>query len=79
MNLLAELEQIARRDHDAMWRLPEYREALIAGRLHICGDCAHFTFGANPDQVGRCALHGEVFAFIPFACPDSHPCGLVGP
>jgi hypothetical protein len=50
--------------------LSEYRAALILGRLHLCANCAQFTFGSEPTR-GQCRLFGvEAIAFVPFQCPD---------
>jgi hypothetical protein len=53
-----------------MDRLPEYREALIVGRLHICANCQRFGFASASADIGTCSEHGEVWPFVPFKCPD---------
>lgn len=52
--------------------LDRWREALALGRLHLCGNCARYTFGADPAGAGTCALHGDgLLAFaMPFDCAD---------
>ena len=52
--------------------LGEYRAALVHGRLHLCGNCSRYSFGADPATAGTCALHGEgLLAFaMPFDCGD---------
>jgi hypothetical protein len=48
-------------------RLVDYRAALLLGRLHLCGNCAHFKFGAGPAGPGACAVFVE--ELLPFAMP----------
>jgi hypothetical protein len=48
-------------------RLEDFRASLIRGRLHLCGNCSHFTFGADPAGPGSCALFGD--GLVPFALP----------
>lgn len=49
--------------------ISEYANALRAGALAVCCNCAHFTFAADPAAPGQCAhLREEVFAFVPFTC-----------
>lgn len=52
--------------------LEEWRAPLVLGRLHLCGNCARHTFGADPGGLGTCAVHGEgLVAFaMPFHCPE---------
>lgn len=49
--------------------LKDFREALMLGRLVICGNCAHFAFGADPADLGQCARYAvEALPFAPFQC-----------
>jgi hypothetical protein len=48
-------------------RLTDFRAALILGRLHLCGNCAHYSFGADPATSGSCELFGD--GLMPFAMP----------
>ena len=47
--------------------LGEFRAALKAGELHLCGNCRHFTFASNPRDAGTCSKFGPGLA--PFALP----------
>jgi hypothetical protein len=48
-------------------RLDDFRASLTLGRLHLCGNCSHFTFGDVPAEFGACALFGD--GLVPFAMP----------
>jgi hypothetical protein len=49
--------------------LADFRAALLLGRLVICGNCAHFAFGAEAGGVGHCRRFGcEAWPFAPFVC-----------
>jgi len=49
--------------------LREYFEALLLGRLVICGHCSHFQFGEAPAALGWCLrLKLESWPFAPFKC-----------
>jgi hypothetical protein len=50
--------------------LARFREALTLGRLHLCGNCARYTFGPEPAGAGTCSIHGDgLLAFaMPFGC-----------
>jgi hypothetical protein len=48
-------------------KLEDFRASLIFGRLHLCGNCVHFTFGADAAGPGCCALFGD--GLVPFAMP----------
>jgi hypothetical protein len=50
--------------------LKEFRVALKAGNLHVCGNCTHFTFAANPIDAGTCSKFGPGLAafHLPFWC-----------
>jgi len=52
--------------------LDDFREALLLGRLHLCGNCSRYTFGSDPAGAGTCAIHGDgLVAFaMPFRCRD---------
>jgi hypothetical protein len=52
--------------------LAHFRVALTLGRLHLCGNCAHFAFGPEPAGPGLCSIHGDgLLAFaMPFDCRD---------
>lgn len=53
--------------------LADFREALILGRLVICGNCSRFTFDADPAGLGRCDRWDiEAFPFVPFYCAGFH-------
>jgi hypothetical protein len=56
-------------------KLEDSRASLILGRLHLCGNCSHFTFGADPAGPGSCALFGDgLVAFaMPFYCSKFQP------
>ena len=54
--------------------LREYFEALLMGRLVLCGNCAHFAFGEDPAALGNCArLKVESWPFAPFQCEGFEP------
>jgi hypothetical protein len=48
-------------------RLTDFHASLLLGRLHLCGNCAHFKFGTDPAAPGDCAVFGE--ELLPFAMP----------
>jgi hypothetical protein len=48
-------------------KLDEYRTTLERSRLHLCGNCASFTYGPDPGGVGTCSKFGE--GLMPFAAP----------
>lgn len=50
--------------------LARFREALMLGRLCLCGNCKRFSFDPADPRMGECARHGEAQAFVPFDCPD---------
>jgi hypothetical protein len=67
-------EQARNALHEALEGLTAYREALILGRLMVCGNCAAFTFGSAPADVGHCAnFTVEAWAFVPFWCSRFKP------
>lgn len=46
-----------------------YFEALLLGRLALCGNCAHYAFGEDPAALGYCArFKVEAWPFAPFQC-----------
>lgn len=46
-----------------------FREALAVGRLHVCYNCAAFSFGAVPAGIGHCRRFDvEAWPFVPFWC-----------
>lgn len=63
------------RDSEKLWTiaadaplLPDFREALLSGHLHICSNCAHFVAG-GPEDIGRCRhFRVEAWPAAPFAC-----------
>jgi hypothetical protein len=71
--LLRELEAETRERHRAIQaaceaaQLGQYRTALLLGRLHLCGNCASFTFGLDPAGPGACTKFGD--GPVPFAAP----------
>jgi hypothetical protein len=52
--------------------LAEFCEALLRGRLHLCGNCSRYSFGPDPANAGTCSVHGDgLLAFaMPFDCRD---------
>jgi hypothetical protein len=49
--------------------LADFRQALLLGRLVICGNCSRFEFGAPPAGTGTCTRwQVEAFPFVPFWC-----------
>jgi hypothetical protein len=48
--------------------LRQFKEALEAGRLCICGQCFYFDFAKDPQAMGTCRLHGDAWPFAPFTC-----------
>jgi hypothetical protein len=48
-------------------QLRQYRDALVLGRLHLCGNCARFVFGPDPAGPGVCSKFG--FGLVPFLAP----------
>jgi hypothetical protein len=49
--------------------LREYFEALLMGRLVLCGNCAHFAFAEDPAALGYCfRFKVESWPFTPFKC-----------
>ena len=52
--------------------LDDFRQALVLGRLHVCGNCSRYTFGQDPAGAGTCSVHGDgLLAFaMPFDCRD---------
>jgi hypothetical protein len=49
--------------------LADFRAALVLGRLHVCCNCAAFTFGSDPAGLGHCRrFTTEAAAFVPFWC-----------
>lgn len=62
-----EARQTAIRSVAEAANLSEFRAALKHGDLHVCGDCACFTFASNPIDAGTCSKFGSGLA--PFAMP----------
>jgi hypothetical protein len=52
--------------------LEEWHAPLVLGRLHLCGNCVHYTFGQDPAAPGTCSKHGDgLLAFaMPFECQE---------
>jgi hypothetical protein len=49
--------------------LPDYRAALVLGRLHICCNCSSYRFGAVPAALGHCQRFDvEAWPFVPIWC-----------
>ena len=49
--------------------IDDFLEALLLGRLHLCGNCSCFTFGSDPGGPGVCSKFGDGLApFLPFWC-----------
>jgi hypothetical protein len=46
--------------------LANFREALILGRLHLCGNCSRFVFASDPAALGQCShFNVEAWPFVP--------------
>ena len=78
--LLRELGAEAHSWHEALIAardasdISEFSNALRAGALSVCCNCAHFTFAADPAAPGQCALlREEVWPFVPFTCRTFAP------
>jgi hypothetical protein len=55
-------------------RLDDFRAALVLGRLHLCSNCQHFTFAADPVTPGYCARFDvDALPFVPFWCSGFLP------
>lgn len=49
--------------------LADFRAALTLGRLHVCCNCGHFSFGVEPAGLGHCErFNVEAWPFVPFWC-----------
>jgi hypothetical protein len=47
--------------------LPDFKHALQVGALHVCCNCAHYTFNADPAAPGQCRhFNVEAVPFMPF-------------
>jgi hypothetical protein len=55
--------------------LSVFRQELLTGRRHLCGNCRRYTFGPDPAGTGLCALYGNgLMAFaMPFECDAFEP------